>query len=228
MKLTKYAHSCILVEDDGRVGLFDPGNYSYQFGNFKVDNLNQLDDLMITHEHQDHLFMPFIKAVTAKFPNINIVTTEVAKQQLAAEGISNVSTVGNSYIELFKADHESMEPLFSVNQNVGVHYLNKLSHPGDSHHFEATKAVLALPITAPWGTVAKAAEIGQTLKPKYIIPIHDWQYNDDARAGMYDRLSAFFDQLGITFLKPVDGQTIEIDVWNLAYFTTTFALRKSC
>ena len=212
MKLTKFAHSCLLVEDNGRVGLFDPGNYSYQEGNFNLDNLTQLDDLMITHEHQDHLFMPFIKALYAKFPNVNIVTTEVAKQQLATEGITNVATAGNKDIVLFEANHESMQPLFPVNQNIGIHYLNKLSHPGDSHHFSSTKAVLALPITAPWGTVARAAEIGQNLKPKFIIPIHDWQYNEVARQGMYDRLATFFATYGIVFLKPVDGQAIELDV----------------
>ena len=212
MKITKYAHACLLVEADNRVGLIDPGNYSYTYGKFNLDNIAQLDDLIITHEHQDHMFIPMIQAVIAKFPNVAIVTTEVAKQQLAKEGITNVSTTGNEQIELFEADHESMEPLFRVNQNTGVHYLNKLSHPGDSHHFAVSKDVLALPITAPWGTLAHAAEIGQNLKPKYIIPIHDWHFNDEARSSIYDWLEGFFKTLNITFIKPVDGQAIDLDI----------------
>ncbi|MHB1865416.1 MAG: MBL fold metallo-hydrolase [Candidatus Saccharimonadales bacterium] len=212
MKITKFVHSCLLIEIDDRVGLFDPGIYSWESGLFDLDSIAKIDDLVITHEHPDHMHIPFIKTVIDKFPDVQVITTPAAKEQLKREGIERVEVKGNSFVELFKANHETMAPLFEPPKNIGVHYMGKLSHPGDSHHFDTTKAVLALPMTAPWGTVARAAELGQALQPKYIIPIHDWHYRDEARLGIYDRLEAFFVKQNIKFIKPVDAQPQEINV----------------
>jgi L-ascorbate metabolism protein UlaG (beta-lactamase superfamily) len=213
MKVTKYVHSCLLVEsDDGRVGLIDPGVYSWESGLIDLDSIGRLDDMVITHEHEDHMYLPFIKAVTAKFPDINIVTTKSAKKQLEDNGINNVKTEGGENVELFSANHETLEPLFPPPENIGVHYIGKISHPGDSHHFEETKDVLAVPMTAPWGTVMRAAELGEMLRPKFIVPIHDWHYKDEAKTAMYDWLEGFFSKMDISFLKPVDGKTIDISV----------------
>ena len=212
MKITKFMHACLLVEADGRVGLIDPGNYSWDSGLFDLSKIDQIDDIIITHEHPDHMHLPFIEAVVAKFPKANIITTQSAKQKLESQGISGVTSESNEFIEFFVANHESVEPLFTAPQNIGVNYMDKLSHPGDSHHFDASKQVLALPITAPWGTVAMAAELGIKLKPEYIIPIHDWHFRDEARAGIYGMLESFFSQHGIKFIKPVDGQAIDLDI----------------
>ena len=53
MKITKFVHSCILVETPERVGLFDPGVFSERA--FNPETLQKLDDIIITHKHQDHL-----------------------------------------------------------------------------------------------------------------------------------------------------------------------------
>ena len=105
-----------------------------------------------------------------------------------------------------------MNPFFLPPENIGVHYLNSLSHPGDSHHFSVSKDILALPITAPWGSVNHAAQLGLDLQPKYIIPIHDWHYRDEARLGIYAMLEGLFSKNGIKFLKPTDGQPINIEI----------------
>ena len=93
-----------------------------------------------------------------------------------------------------------------------MHYLGKLSHPGDSHHFAETKAVLALPVTAPWGTMVNAAKLAAELKPQYVIPIHDWMWKDEWRLKMYGGLAQFFEGQGIKFLQPVDAEPFVLDV----------------
>ena len=207
MKITKYVHSCLLVETDERVGIFDPGNYSYNSGLLDISSLPRLDDILITHEHEDHFYLPFVKELVATFPDVLIHTNDSIKKILEANNIHNYITANDiATVSYFRAPHESMAPLLSTMcENVGIHYLNSISHPGDSHHFNETKAILALPIAAPWGTLAMAAEVGTQLKPKYIIPIHDFQLSETARNGTYQRLEGYFKQLGITFLSPVDG-----------------------
>jgi len=208
MKITKFVHSCLLVESAQRMTLFDPGMYSYE--TFNLNMLAKLDDIIITHEHPDHYHLPFIQALHIKFPNVSITTTKLVADQLAQQGFFNVRTASSDGIELEENTHESMEPLAPPpNPNLVVHYMNQLTHPGDSHHFNQSKQILALPVNAPWGTWARAATLGTELKPQFIIPIHDWHLNDIARKQLHDRLETYYNTQGIKFMKIVDGQTLE-------------------
>lgn len=209
MKITKFVHACLLVETPQRVGLIDPGQFSWESGLFEVNKLERLDDLVITHEHFDHMFLPFIQAVIAKFPTVVITTTPNAAAKLQESGIA-AHTKSSESVQLFTTPHESTEPMGAPPQNTGLHYLGQLTHPGDSHSFTETRDILALPVTAPWGYMLNAARLGVSLKPKTIIPIHDWHWNNTARRAAYDSLQAFFAKQDITFIKPTDGVSFEV------------------
>lgn len=191
------------------MAIFDPGAMSYDA--FDFDSLNQLDDIFITHIHQDHMYLPFIKDLVNKFPTVRITTTNEVKQSLDTEGIKS-ETKAPDGVEFFDAPHENVEPLFPQPEEKGIHYLNLLSDPGDSHSFKETKAILALPITAPWGSSIKALNLTLELKPKYVIPIHDWHWSDEARAQMYSRYEKVLAQAGITMFQPKTGEAIAITV----------------
>jgi L-ascorbate metabolism protein UlaG (beta-lactamase superfamily) len=211
MKITKFAHSCVLIETADRVGLFDPGIYSWNSGSFEIDKLDHLDDILITHEHTDHMHLPFIKALTAKFPDVTITTTESAAALLASQGITNAKHAARDGISLFQSAHESMEPLLPTPpQCIGIHYLESFSHPGDGHHFRESKSILALPITGRWGTTVRAAAIIKELRPAYVLPIHDWLWREEIRLKTYSEFGTFCENLGVTFLAIHDGLAIEI------------------
>ncbi|HWZ66034.1 MAG TPA: MBL fold metallo-hydrolase [Patescibacteria group bacterium] len=210
MKITKYVHSCLLVETPDRVGIIDPGEYSWQSDLLDITKLARLDDIIITHEHIDHMCIPFIEALLLKFPAATIFTTNAASVLLQKAGIKNVQTQGQDGVELLKINHESTAPFGDAPENTGVHYLGQLTHPGDSQTFTESKPILALPLTAPWGTLTKAAELGLALKPNYIIPIHDWHWNDTARNDAYIRLELFFKNHGISFIQMKDGNAVEL------------------
>jgi L-ascorbate metabolism protein UlaG (beta-lactamase superfamily) len=212
MKITKFDHSCLLVEMSApinRTALFDPGTMSE--GVLDVDTLEYLDDIIITHEHQDHFSLPLVRQLHDKFPMATITSTKAVVELLANENIpaSNNQSDG---ITFFDAPHEVVEPMFPTPEAIGVHYLDLLTHPGDSHHFDKSRTVLALPVTAPWGATVMAAKIGIALQPKYIVPIHDWHWKEAAREQMYDGLEQLFKQHDITFLKPENGVPISIEV----------------
>jgi len=209
MKVTKYIHSCLLVESDGKVAIFDPGSMSRQA--FDINTLNQLDYIFITHIHADHMDLDFIKDLVSKFPEVKIISTEEVIKELAKNNITAQSKP-TSDVSFFDSPHENVQPLFSQPQEIGIHYLNKLSNPGDSHSFKETKEVLALPITAPWGSSINALKLALELKPKYIIPIHDWHWSDAARKQSYNGYAQLLADKGITFYKPETGVPIEIPV----------------
>lgn len=210
LTITKYVHSCFVVESDARVGIMDPGVFSWDAGIFDIDALARLDDIIITHEHPDHCHLPFLQALIQKFPNAQITTSPAAAAKLRAWGLARVSTEPTSEIELFAAPHEPTEPLNPTPENIGVHYLGLLTNPGDSYQFTTTKSILAMPITAPWGDLVHSAALAADLKPKYVLPIHDWHWNTGARQQSYGRLTTFFEERGITFVPLVDGKSVQL------------------
>lgn len=209
MKVTKFVHSCLLVETPGRVALFDPGNLSRAA--LPLEKLSRLDDIFITHQHGDHCDPELIKKLVAKFPDVRITTTPEVVSQLAADSIE-ASDQPPAGVEFFEAPHESVEPLFPRPQEIGIHYLGVLSDPGDSHSFSETKEILALPITAPWGSTIKALNLALELKPKYVLPIHDWHWRDEAREQTYANFERILGQQGIQFIKLQTGQPVEIPI----------------
>ncbi len=212
MKITKLGHSCLLVEMPepiNRTALFDPGSYS----EVDVDNLEYLDDIFITHVHPDHVDTELVQKLVAKFPNVRITATPETVDMLAEKGITANSEAPEG-ATFFDSPHEVIRPFFASDppQEIGVHYLDFLSHPGDSHNFIETKAVLALPVQAPWGSVNNAVKVGLALKPTYIIPIHDWHWSDAAREGAYKTMEGVFAEAGITFIKAVNGEAFVLEI----------------
>lgn len=212
MKITKFGHACLLVEmpePHNRTVLFDPGSFSP----IDVASLEYLDDIFITHNHGDHMDKDLIKKLVAKFPEVRITATPEAVEQLKEEGIAASSEPAEG-ATFFDSPHEAISPLMNSEppQEIGIHYLDKLSHPGDSHSFAETKEVLALPVQAPWGSANNAVKLGLKLKPTYIIPIHDWHWNEDARKATYRMMEKVFEGAGITFISPVNGEPFTLDV----------------
>lgn len=209
MKITKLVHSCLLVETPDRTALFDPGTMS----TVDVEGLQHLDDIFITHKHNDHMDAELIKKLVAKFPGVRITAPSDAVQELAGAGITASSNAPEG-VSFFDSPHEVIRPFMAVDppDESGIHYLGKLSHPGDSHSFHESKAILALPVQAPWGSTVNAVKLALELEPKYIVPIHDWHWSDQARESIYDRMEKFFAEQGITFVKAVNGEPFTLDV----------------
>src|SRR5260221_6406985 len=88
MKISKHLHSCLLVQDQNKTVLIDPGIFTAQEKALDLKKIDKLDYLLITHEHSDHLYLPFIKEIVAKFPNVKIVTNQSIVNILSKENIT--------------------------------------------------------------------------------------------------------------------------------------------
>jgi len=212
MRITKLGHSCLLVEmpePEARTALFDPGGFS----TVDPDSLQFLDDIIITHGHNDHFDLALVKRLVSKFPTVHITAPADVVERLNRESIPATSAI-SSGISLFDSPHEAIRPFFDADPpgELGVHYLDRLSHPGDSHSFHETKEILALPVQAPWGSTVNAVRLALELQPTYIIPIHDWHWSEAARASAYTSLEQVFERAGITFVKAVNGEPFVLDV----------------
>ena len=209
MKITKFVHSCILVEHDDKVVLFDPGEFSTEALN--SHDIATLDEIYITHEHGDHFVPENIAELIGKFPDVKVITTNSIASKLKEVGIE-AAVEASTDSSFFHSPHEGHPPMFNPPEEVGVHYQSKFTHPGDSHSFTETMEILALPIAAPWGSTDRAVQLALELHPKFIVPIHDWHWKDEVREEMYERLEKLFANEGITFFKMKTGKPVTIDM----------------
>lgn len=213
MRITKFAHACLLVESSDpteRTALFDPGTMSSEL--VRSAGLRTLDDIIITHEHADHFDAGLVAWLVSCFPQANILAPAPVVEKLAGQGIA-ASSEASDGLEIFESPHEQMMPIGDrPPAQIGVKYLGVLAHPGDSHSFTERADVLALPVDAPWGSTVNAATLATRLQPRYVIPIHDWMWRDEWRSQFYDVLGTHFEAQGITFIKPVDGTPFTLDV----------------
>ena len=82
MKITKFGQCCLLVEENGLRIITDPGAYSTA-----QNEVEDVDIILITHEHQDHFHIDSIKKILAKNPKAKIISNHAVGALLAKENI---------------------------------------------------------------------------------------------------------------------------------------------
>lgn len=207
MKITKFVHSCLLVEDQNQTILIDPGAFSKEA--LSKVKIPKLDLLLITHEHQDHFDIDQVKQLVSQFPQLRIVSNESVVAQLKDAGITAYTQVPAD-VAMEVVQHENLWPGEKPPLNGIFTIFDKLTHPGDKLDFKKSAEVLALPIQAPWGSFVWAMETAMATKPTKVIPIHDWHLNPDARNWYYHLAEETLKPLDIEFIKIEDGKAVEV------------------
>jgi L-ascorbate metabolism protein UlaG (beta-lactamase superfamily) len=209
MKITKYHHSCLLIEEQGYRILMDPGNYSYESGLLDIKDLGSLDYVVITHEHQDHYHVPFLQEILQNFPQVKVVTNDSLAHSLQSINIPANEDIPN-FIKTEVIPHERVFGMGEMAENIQIDLFDTLSHPGDSFSLNRTSRVLALPLQAPWGDVTEAIDLAERLQPETVLPIHDWHWKDEARKGFYAWIGKYLASKNIKFLNIESGEKVEV------------------
>ena len=177
MKITKVGHCCSLSEEKGIRILADPGMFSIRYQN----NVRDIDIILITHDHQDHLHIESLKIVLKNNPRAKIITNKNTGILLKKEGITfdiiedgqNISEKG-VLIEGFGKLHAVMHSSIPQTQNTGYFIANRLFYPGDAFtHPGKNVEILALPVAGPWMKLTEAIDYALELKPKICFPVHE-------------------------------------------------------
>jgi L-ascorbate metabolism protein UlaG (beta-lactamase superfamily) len=210
MFVTKLGHSCVLVETEDRVGLFDPGAWSDKT---LVDSIKQVDRIAYTHEHADHFSPEILKELINKFPNAHVVCNSSVAKKIVDAGISCIVREETQCTRAFESPHDGRLPYLTASapKQTGFHFKDVFTHPGDSNSFNETKKVLAMPFVAPWGLPHEAIETVLRLKPDYVMPIHDWMFTDEAKDWLQEALTSQLEESGIKVLSHKNGIRHEIN-----------------
>lgn len=191
MKITKYAHSCLLIEEENARILIDPGSWN------ETPSAENLDAIFITHEHQDHFDIGQIREVLKRNPDAVVITQESVGRLLVEEGIGcttmkaeEVVEVAGVRVQSFGRDHAIIYGATSPCQNTGYLIAERLYVPGDALHDMpgAPVEILALPTGGPWMKIAEAIEYAKKVGPSVVFPIHDAMYVESYQRELIPRI----------------------------------------
>lgn len=212
MKLTKYGHACLVLEEQGKKLIIDPGEFTPDFG-----DVSNVVAIVVTHVHADHLSAKNLKRILAENSEAAVFTTQEVtsewgdlRAQIAKAGM--VQETGPFKLEFFGGQHAEIHAMKPVAQNVGVLINDTLYYPGDSLTVpERPVNILAIPASAPWLKMSEALDFLQTVRPEsFFFRTHDDLLSDNGKL-VYDtwfKMAA--EAFGMAY-KPLEpGQSVEI------------------
>ena len=217
MTIKKYLHSCILLEENGKRLLIDPGSFSFIERKITPRDIGAVDAILITHSHQDHYFPEALKEFVKMNPALRIIASadivELLKNEnLDGEAINSGETknIGGVAVKAIALEHGNLPILHP--HNFGFIINNKFFHPGDSiSRAEIINCdVLALPVSAPWAKWIDLLDFGRDLKPKIIIPIHEKVYAEYFIPRVMQISKEYIEKFGIQFKSLEIGDVLEI------------------
>ena len=191
MRLTHLGHACLLAEVGGARMLFDPGVLS------GFDDVRDLDAVLITHQHPDHLDPARLGPLLAANPGARLwvdqdtVTAVPGLPEHTVVHRGDRFRIGATAIEVIGGLHAAVYG--DVPGCTNAAYLiddGALLHPGDSFTVPGRDVdVLAVPVDGPWLKLAEAVDYVRAVRPRVAVPVHEAETTDPAKyAGM---LAAF-------------------------------------
>lgn len=209
MKITKFGHCCLLIEESGLCVLTDPGAWSEGY-----ESVRDIDLVLITHEHQDHFHLEALQKVLAANPEAKVVTNSAVgalmqKDSLAFELLEHGQAREDKGVKIegVGTEHAVIHSSLPVVMNTGYFIGGKMFYPGDAlTDPERPVDILALPVAGPWLKISEAIDYARALKPRIWLPVHDAILNVDLG---YRIAAMVLDPMGIPGKKLEHGQEEE-------------------
>jgi L-ascorbate metabolism protein UlaG (beta-lactamase superfamily) len=186
MRLTRWSHSCVSLEEDGRVLVLDPGGWS------EARALDGAHGVLVTHEHGDHADLRKLRAAGlpvwaprgADLDGLAFTPLD-PEETTSIEGFE-VHAVGGRHAPVV-AGQEACRNLGYVVSAGG----ESVYHPGDALAEPGRPVTtLLVPMQASWLKTDEAIAFVRAVAPGLAVGIHDGQVNNRGRAAINQWLAA--------------------------------------
>ncbi len=177
MELAHFGHACLLAQIVNTRILIDPGTLSVGF-----EILHELDAVVITHQHADHLDMSRLPALLTADPDARLfVDTGSAESVRAANLTATVLEPGDRHrfagmtLDIIGGRHATVHADIPTVENCALVVDDgALYHPGDSFVGpDQDIDVFAVPTSGPWLKVGEAIDFLRSVGPRVAVPIHE-------------------------------------------------------
>ena len=177
MKIKKLGHCCLVIDINGKRIMTDPGSYTIN----EQESEKNLDLIIITHDHPDHLHIDSLEKVLFNNPSVKIITNKSVGKILSEKKISfevledKISKeILGVELEAHDCKHEEIFEEFGQVENTGFFIDKRLFYPGDAFYNPGKPVgILALPVAGPWSRVRDFMRYVLEVKPKICFPVHD-------------------------------------------------------
>lgn len=212
MKLTKFGHACVILEDQGQKLIIDPGKYSPDLGDY-----SNVAGIVITHVHSDHFDPNNITKILTESPGAQIWSTAEVAEKMPDPPVTAVTgggtgAAGPFSLHFYGGQHAEIHQSLPRHQNVGVLVNDSFYYPGDSFSVpeDATIKTLALPLSAPWLKLAEAIDFVQIIKPQVCIPTHNAVLSDIGTGIFHSIIGPACESQGCAFTWLQPGESMQI------------------
>ena len=212
MKLTKYEHACLVLQNEGKSLVIDPGEFSPS-----VPLDVTYDYVIITHEHADHLAAEKLKSIYLKNPSVHFFVNQNVYDQ-ALRKLSPMHTIIDAGVTakiegfdlvFFGHDHAVIYKT-SPCLNNGVLVNGALYYPGDSLDLPNVPVeLLALPAAAPWLKTSEAMDFVKAVKPKKAFLTHDAMLSDIGHMFTSTWIKSAGEEVGTELVELKPGSTYD-------------------
>jgi L-ascorbate metabolism protein UlaG (beta-lactamase superfamily) len=176
LTLSKFRHSCLLIEVDDTRLLLDPGIFSSGF-----EGLTDLAGVLITHQHYDHLDVGRLSALLEANPQAEVIADYASTAQLAEAGITarqvaggDAIDVGGVPIAVYGGEHARIAPGLPSPPNVGYAVDGRFAYAGDAYVEPPEPVqVVAIPTAAAWLKAGETIGFLRQLHPQVVVPVHE-------------------------------------------------------
>jgi L-ascorbate metabolism protein UlaG (beta-lactamase superfamily) len=177
LKIKKIGHCCLILTINNKRIMTDPGSYTLKE---QVEECN-LDLIVITHEHPDHLHVESLKKIMENNPNVVVVSNSAVGKILGESGIPHdiledggVGEFAGVYLEAHGDKHEEIYEDYGQVQNTGYFIGKDLFYPGDAFTNPGKHVdILALPVAGPWTNIKTPMMYAREIRPRICFPVHD-------------------------------------------------------
>ena len=211
MRITKFGHSCVRVEHDGKSIVIDPGMFA------TPEAVDGATAVLITHEHPDHWTPDTLRATDA--PVFTIAAVEAQIREQAPDVAERVTVVapGDALdvgvrVEVVGTKHAVIHPELPHFDNSG--YLLTIGdttvfHPGDAlTTLPVAPDLLLLPVSAPWLKVSEAIDYGREMAAPRALAIHDAVYSEAGLGVVDGHLKRFLGARDLEYVRLAPGDEL--------------------
>jgi L-ascorbate metabolism protein UlaG (beta-lactamase superfamily) len=212
MELTKHGHACVVLSEEGRRLVIDPGLFTDDAA------MDGASAVLVTHEHPDHFAPDRLRAALDADPALEIWTNQSVAEQLDGFG-GRVHVVGNGDavtaagfdVHVHGELHAEIHPEIPRIANVGFLVGGLVFHPGDALTVpEEPVPTLLLPMHAPWSKTAEVIEYVRAVDADQAYAVHDALLSDAGLAVVGGLLGDRGPGTPTPFSRLAPGDTVEL------------------